>query len=181
MAFLHQRKAELRRMLLDFLRYQVLFLLIDMVLHETSHALAALAVGVPVTAIGIGRNGFSPVVYTTVNLSATASAIVSYAGGAGSTAVFLVIFAVLWFRKRRFSRTVPDWTLGAALLSRIVLSLLAGLLEGAFSAAYFTARTIEVSPSSLLLNTANIFAVIAAVIVYARLSPFGKIKAERLG
>ncbi len=176
--YLHQHKAVIKRVLWDFLHFQLLFLLFDMVLHELAHAGAAVIAGVPLDAIGFGRNGFSPVVYVTQDIPTAASTLVSYAGGIVPAFFFTIVFIILWQREYHFRRSISEWTLGAALITRISLSLLAGFFEGAVPAAYLAARTVSLSRIAILMNAANVAAVIAAVCFYALLIMPPETKAE---
>ena len=152
--YVRRRKTALRQIIFRFFNYQIQFLILDMVLHELGHVFAALAVGVSLSEIGIGRNGFSPVVYVTQSLPDSSKTIIGYAGGLLPAVLVSVAFLLLWLRKRQFNQTVADWTLGAALISRIVLSMFGAVFEGSSPPAYSAASLAVMSPISILLNVA---------------------------
>jgi|GEM_PF-1504112 hypothetical protein len=152
MKFVRAFFTKYRIIILALVIFAVIFLL-DTLVHETGHLLAALISGVPINKIKVIFTGLNPGLEMPAGLSSTSVTFVNYAGGAFAAIVLLCGYLFLWLRKYRARPTLLTWVVGLIILGLCGEEIGNSLVEGHFHAAYMYYINSPTAPTNLLIVT----------------------------
>lgn len=127
-------------------------------IHEVTHVLAAMILGVPFTEIKLGFYGINPSVTLPEWFSGISRTIVWYAGGLVSGAVALGVYLGYWVRRYRHTHSLIVWSLGLVTIILAAWEFSSGYLEGRYHASYVTGASSLISPTSLFATVFMLFA-----------------------
>ena len=157
-------------------KYMVLYLvsvsLISIMIHEASHALAALLLGVPFAELGLGYYGINPSVTIPDWFTGAPRLVVYYAGGLVSGLIMLFTYFFYWMRRYNRHASVLRWSLGLFTIEVAVIQLAISYFEGGYHTAYIVDSGSIFSPTHILICGF----MIAAFFLHRVLSPSSKIR-----
>lgn len=139
-----------------------------MIVHEASHVLVAVALGVPFSKISLGFYGVNPAVALPSWFAGIPRDVVNYAGGILTGSALLAVYILCWSRKYRKVRSPNNWFLGLLILGLAGWEFANGLLEGKYHTVYLAQANQVVSPASALMF---IYA-LAATLLHLLLRPW---------
>jgi hypothetical protein len=152
--------------------YLVSLALISLIVHEVSHVLAALLLGVPFAELELGFYGINPSVTTPAWFSGTPRLVVYYAGGLVPGLMLLCMYLFFWIRRYNRRPSIPNWCFGLVTLELAVLQLAISYLEGSHHSAYIAGAGLLFSSTHILIYGF----MISAFFIHRALSPRSKIK-----
>jgi len=148
--------------------YTLAMVVVMVVLHESAHILAAMALGVRFGELKLGFMGINPSVTLPEWFTGTKQTVVHYAGGLTAGAVFLLFYLMYWMRRYRHNPNFFIWSLGAVTLMLSAMQFATGYLEGRYHTAYITGAMVFLSPTDILTYSWAF----AAVFFHAALCPW---------
>jgi hypothetical protein len=161
-----------RRQFKYMLLYLVSVSLISIIIHEASHALAALLLGVPFTELGLRFYGINPSVTIPAWFIGTPRLVVYYAGGLVSGLIMLFTYLFYWMRRYNRQASVLRWSLGLFTIEVAVIQLAISYFEGGYHAAYIIDSGSVFSPTHILICGF----MIAAFFLHRVLNPSSKMR-----
>lgn len=120
------------------------------IIHESAHFLAALAIGVPFNEIKVGLIGNNPGVTIPDRFNNAPLGIFHYAGGFSAALVLSGVYFLIWYRRYRKKPSFMTWAYGAITMMAIGIQLGQGYVEGRFHAAYMFYASSLFSVTSIL-------------------------------
>ncbi len=142
------------------------------IIHESAHFLAALAIGVPFNEIEVGLIGNNPGVTIPDRFSDAPLGIFHYAGGFSSAFALICVYFLIWYRRYRNKPSSLIWAYGAITMMAIGMQLGQGYLEGRFHAAYIYYADSLFSITSIIVYV--VFAL--AMYLHFQFFPIARIK-----
>ena len=130
--------------------YTLAMVVVLIVLHEGSHILAAMALGVRFSELELGFMGINPSVTLPDWFTGVRQTVVHYVGGLAVGTVFLLFYLGHWMRKYRRRPSFLTWSLGAVTLMLAAMQFAMGYLEGRYHAAYIIGAMVSFSPTDIL-------------------------------
>ena len=161
-----------KRQLVYVVLYLVSVALISIIVHEASHILAALLLGVPFAELELGFYGINPSVTVPSWFSGTPRLIVYYAGGLVSGLILLFTYLFFWMRRYHRQPSILRWSFGLVTLEMAVIQLAISYLEGSYHEAYIAGSRSLFSPTHILIYGF----MISAFFLHRALSPRRKIR-----
>ena len=123
-------------------------LILMTVIHEGSHYLAALALGVPLESFTWFDSSYlAPVLVPSTTEFTTGTTIVGYAGGLVSGALLLSAFVL---QRDWLKQSIYRWLVGFYIVTFGFWQICQGILEGAFHGAYVTDASMFWGPTYLI-------------------------------
>ncbi|MFC1965719.1 hypothetical protein ACFLWI_02060 [Chloroflexota bacterium] len=153
-----------------FFAYFITVIISVIIIHESAHFLAALAIGVPFNEIKVGLIGTNPGITIPERFSNAPLGIYHYAGGF-LPALLLSFVYILWYRKYRKKPSNITWDYGTITISVIGMQLAQGYVEGRFHAAYIL---YSGSPFNVLIIF-EVVIVAFAIFIHYQLFPISRI------
>lgn len=106
------------------------------IIHESSHFIAGLVTGVPISEMRIGFFGINPGVHIQNMSHSSNLSLIRYSGGFVTAVLIGVFYALYWYRQFSVKPTFENWVMGLLTIEFAGLDLVTGYLEGRFNAAY---------------------------------------------
>jgi len=150
--------------------YLLAGLLAAIVLHELSHFIAALLLGIPLSEIHLVFRNLNPGVVLTQWSGPEMLSVFSFSGGLGSGAVILIVYFGFWVRRFYRTRTIGSWYFGLITLIIAGIEISSGILEGQDYHTYFYGGGIG-NP----LNWMMLIAMVAAIGLHLLICRWNKI------
>lgn len=153
----------------------LLLAVVTITLHEVSHVLAAVALGVRCDELTVGLIGVNPCIFMPDWLSGVRLSVVQYSGGTAAGLLWLALYLFYWMPRYRHGDKSPHyWLLGAVLLMLAASELATGYVEGYYNDLYMA--VVAGSPTHGLIDNVIGGTVAVAMATQLLIFPVNKIR-----